>query len=288
MECEAKQIPEGINTTQEHPLKEFLLLLTGIGAVIAIAFIILIALSDYLIQYIPLEKEQQWFSASTLPFAVDTSSDEVEPVNRYLLKLVNQLEPSASDSVPYTIHMIDEDAPNAFITPGSHIFVTRGLINLVDSENALAMVIAHEMAHQIHRHPIRSLGRGMIIGMVAMIFTGVDGSEWASQMLTSTFNLGLLAYSREQEREADQTGLKLLVDYYGHSAGSQYFFSKMLSEPDFTQSKLTEYLSTHPNTEERLKYLQQHAVNEDSELTPLPDFIQTFAVEHKTAPEEAS
>ncbi len=279
MEFEAKQIPEGINTSQEHPLKEFFLLLAGIGGIIAIAFMVLIALSDYLIQYIPLEKEQQWFSTSTLPFTTDTDSAEVAPLNSYLLKLVNQLAPSASDSVPYSIQMIDEDEPNAFVTPGGHIFVTRGLINLVNSENALAMVIAHEMAHQIHRHPIRSLGRGMIIGMVAMIFTGVDGSEWASQILTSTFNLGLLAYSREQEREADQTGLKLLVDYYGHSAGSRYFFNKIMSKPEFKQTKLTEYLSTHPNTEERLKYLQQHAVNEDHALTPLPDFIQAFVAQ---------
>jgi beta-barrel assembly-enhancing protease len=277
MEFEAKQIPEGINTSQEHPLKEFFILLTGVAFLVGIVFFILVLLSDYLVQYIPLEKEQQWFSSSTMASFIDqNSSPEELSVNEYLLKLVNQLDPSTSGSSYYSIQLIDEESPNAFITPGGHIFVTSGLFSLVNSENALAMVIAHEMAHQIHRHPIKSLGRGMVIGMVAMIFTGIDGSEWASQMLANTFNLGLLAYSRDQEREADQTGLQLLVDYYGHSAGSQYFFTQMMQNSEHKQSKLSEYLSTHPNIEDRLKYLEQHAVNENAELTPLPEFINKY------------
>ncbi len=277
MEFEAKQIPEGINTSQEHPLKEFFILLTGVAFLVGIVFFILVLLSDYLVRYIPLEKEQQWFSSSTMAsFSDQNTSPEELSVNEYLLKLVNQLDPATSGSSYYSIQLIHEESPNAFITPGGHIFVTRGLLSLVNSENALAMVIAHEMAHQIHRHPIKSLGRGMVIGMVAMIFTGIDGSEWASQMLTNTFNLGLLAYSRDQEREADQTGLQLLVDYYGHSAGSQYFFTQMMQNSEHQQSKLSEYLSTHPNIEDRLKYLEQHAVNENAELTPLPEFINKY------------
>ncbi len=284
MEFEAKQIPEGINTSQEHPLKEFIILLAGVATLLAIAFFILMLLSDYLVQYIPLEKEQQWFSSSTMSsFIKQTSTPEERSVNEYLLKLVNQLDPTPSDPSHYSIQLIVEESPNAFITPGGHIFVTSGLLSLVNSENALAMVIAHEMAHQIHRHPIRSLGRGMVIGMVAMIFTGVDGSEWTSQMLVNSFNLGLLAYSRDQEREADESGLKLLVDYYGHSAGSRYFFAKLMKHKEYKQSKLAEYISTHPNTEDRLKYLEQHAVNEDAELIPLPDFINEYiSQDHST------
>jgi beta-barrel assembly-enhancing protease len=286
MEFEAKQIPEGINTTQEHPLKEFIFLLAGVGVLLAVAFFILMLLSDYLVQYIPLEKEQQWFSSSTMSsFIEQSSSPEEKSVNEYLLKLVNQLDPTSGNPSHYSIQLIDEKSPNAFITPGGHIFVTSGLLNLVNSENALAMVIAHEMAHQIHRHPIRSLGRGMVIAMVAMIFTGVDGSEWASQILANTFNLGLLAYSREQEREADSTGLKLLVDYYGHSAGSRYFFSHMMQHEEKKQSKLSEYLSTHPNTEDRLSYLEHHAVNENARLTPLPDFIIKYVSQHHSVTE---
>jgi predicted Zn-dependent protease len=70
-------------------------------------------------------------------------------------------------------------------------------------------------------------------------------------------NLEPLAYSREQEREADQTGLELLVDVFltGNAAPGEY-----------RQSKLSEYLSTHPNTGDRLSYLQRHAVKEDSEM----------------------
>lgn len=283
MEFEAKQIPEGINTTKEHPLKEFFILLSGVSAIFAAVFFILILMSDYLVQFIPLEKEQQWFSENSFSFITQEPivEDETE-INNYLLKLVQQLNPAPDHSSDFTIQLIESEVPNAFITPGGHIFVTTELLKLVNSENSLSMVIAHEMAHQIHRHPIRSMGRGIVIGMALMIFTGLDGDNWASEIIADSFNLGLLAYSREQEREADKTGLKLLVDHYGHATGSSYFFAQILQQEDNPLSTLGEYMSTHPDTLDRLNYLQQFETDQNAELTPLPDFIAAFVRAYST------
>jgi predicted Zn-dependent protease len=277
MKYVAKQIPEGINTSPEHPLKELFLLLSGAGVLLVIVFLILMLLSDLLVRYIPEQTERQWFSESRLSFLQQESSlDTAIAVDHDLARLVKQLNPPESDPARYSIRLIESDTPNAFITPGGHIFVTTELLHLVHSENALSMVIAHEMAHQIHRHPIRSMGRGVVIAVALMIFTGIDGSEWVTEVLANSINLGLLAYSRDQEREADRTGLQLLTAYYGHASGSSDFFSHMKQQQSVSQSGLSEYFSTHPNTDQRLLLLQQHEAKEPAELTPLPDSIRHF------------
>lgn len=274
MKFVAKQIPEGINTSPDHPLRELFILMLGAVFFLAIAFIILMLLSDFLVRYIPVETERQWFSESRLPFFErDTPAEEIIQAEQYLAQLVEQLNPSPTESAQFTIRLMESDVPNAFITPGGHIFVTTELLKFVNSENALSMVLAHEMAHQIHRHPIRSMGRGIVIAVALMIFTGVDGSEWVSEILAESINLGLLAHSREQEREADTTGLQLLTDYYGHSGGSSYFFAQLNQHEQFQQTGLSEYLSTHPNTDERLAYLQQYE-SDSEELIPLPVVVR--------------
>jgi predicted Zn-dependent protease len=274
MKFVAKQIPEGINTSQEHPLKELFILLIGVAVVLGSIVLVLLLVADSLVRFIPLETEREWFSTSRLSVLMqENPSNEALEVEKYLTQLVENLAPAAFDPNQFTIQVVDSDLPNAFITPGGHIFVTTELFRHVNSENALSMVIAHEMAHQIHRHPIRSMGRGIVIAVALMMFTGVDGSEWVTQLLSQSVNLGLLSFSREQEREADATGLKLLSDYYGHAAGSSYFFAQLNQNSEFRQTGLKEYLSTHPNTDERLAYLKQHDVD-NTALIFLPGSIR--------------
>lgn len=280
MKYEPKQIPEGINTSQENPLKELFILLAGAGILLTAAFIILVSLSDFFVRFIPVEIEQQWFSASRFDFIQQPEpTREVEEVERYLNQLLGQLHKSQlnqwqPDAQQFTIQLVSSDVPNAFITPGSHIFVTTELLRYVNTENALSMVIAHEMAHQFHRHPLRSMGRGIVIAMAFMMFAGVDGSEWVNTILADSINLGLLAYSRQQEREADETGLKLLTGYYGHSAGSSYFFKQLTQNQDFQQTGVQKYLSTHPNTEERIAYLSEFEPEHHTDSVPLPRSIE--------------
>lgn len=258
MKFEAKQIPEGINTSPDHPLKELFILLSGVAALLLVTFVVLMLLSDFLVRFIPLQTEQQWFSPSRLDFISRAEpTPEVENVERYLGELVAKLKSPKDKDIHYSIRLMDSDVPNAFITPGGHIFVTTELLRHVNTENALSMVIAHEMAHQVHRHPIRSMGRGIVIAVALMMLTGVDGSDWVMDILAESINLGLLAYSREQEREADQTGINMLIGHYGHSAGSDYFFEQLIKLELDQHKGVSEYMSTHPDTQERIFFLQQ-------------------------------
>lgn len=277
MKFEPRQIPEGINTSAQHPLKELFILVTGAGLILGVIVLVLVMLSDHLIRFIPPDVERQWFTESRLSFLKDVNPTETEvKVERYLASLVDNLTPHQSAPQSYTIRLIDSNGPNAFITPGGHIFVTRGLLRHVNSENALSMVIAHEMAHQMHRHPIRSMGRGVVVAVAMMMFTGVDGSEWVTQILSKSINLGLLSFSRQQEREADASGVRLLKQYYGHAEGASYFFSQLNRDSTLRQTGLTEYLSTHPNTDDRLAFLEQFESGDTEKLIPLPHSIQVL------------
>ena len=73
MDYEPKIIPEGINTSTEHPLREFFVLVSGIALVIVIVTAVLALSTDYLIQFIPLDKEHEWFSKE---LATDANSPE--------------------------------------------------------------------------------------------------------------------------------------------------------------------------------------------------------------------
>lgn len=279
MQYEAKTIPEGINTSEQHPLREFFVLVAGLGGLI-LAIIFVLALSaDYLVQYIPLEKENEWFSSDFTAKYTKEADAEPDPViakiDDYLMGLVNQLKDDTHADYRFTIRLLDDETPNAFVMPGGHIVITRGLLKTVTSENALAMVIGHEMGHQYHRHPIRSAGRGIVIVLALLVISGSESGDIAQSFIGNTAGLANLAYSRDQERTADQTGVEMLTQFYGHAQGASEFFEKIRSQPDY-KSGPPIFLSTHPGTEERIDFLREFENKKQGDLTALPDYITEY------------
>ena len=219
MKYEAKIIPEGINTTDEHPLKELLLLVGGAFAAVALLIILLAYLSDFLIGFITPEMESNWFGSQSFDLgqfeSVLKTSDESEVSYKdteiYIASLIQQLKSESHQEFQFTVNVYDDDSPNAFIVPGGHIFISTALFSYVESENGLAMVLAHEMAHQFERHPIRSLGRGVLIGIALTTILGNDTSQWLSDLFFETATIGQMAFSREQERDADRIAVDSLI-----------------------------------------------------------------------------
>ena len=122
----------------------------------------------------------------------------------------------------YYVNILDTDEINAFATPGGHIFITRGLIALADSEDALAGVIAHEIAHIQLQHGIKSIRNSRwtqawttTATSALGITTGINLNELLGifdvsidEIVTTMVSNG---YSREQEMEADATALSLMA-----------------------------------------------------------------------------
>ena len=272
MEFEPREIPEGINTSREHPLREFAVLVSGIAAVIVLVTGLLIVSADFLIGFIPVEQENSWFSSDSM---VDESgrdskieSNSEAEVERYLQNLITQLQDESRPDFRFNVNLIESETPNAFVLPGGNIAVTSGLLRRVESENGLAMVLAHEMAHQYYRHPLRALGRGVVVSLALMVITGFGDGALADSFVAGAVTLTQLSFSREQEREADELGVELLIRHYGHARGAGEFFEAVKLLPD-AESDMPNFLSTHPGIDERLGSLRARAAEFDGDRTPL-------------------
>ncbi|MGL4666401.1 MAG: M48 family metallopeptidase, partial [Saezia sp.] len=141
---------------------------------------------------------------------------------------------------------------NAFATLGGHIIINKGAIDNVTSENALAMVLAHEVAHVKNRDPLTGMGTSALFSLVLAIVTGSDSG------LTIIGNLTELSFSRQQESDADKDALIALRSYYGHTKGSDEFFSRILEK--YGPADPLAFLSSHPDTENRLHVIRQDQV----------------------------
>ena len=276
MKYEAKIIPEGINTSKHNPLRELVLLTSASLAVILLVILLLTLLTDYLVSFIPPETENRWFGSEQIDY--DSSSLERPEAGKfrrseqYLMVLVIQLRQKEYENFQFSVTIIEDEHANAFVVPGGHIFITTGLFDYIDSENGLAMVLSHEMAHQYRRHPLRSMGRGVIIGLALTAILGNDAGEWIQNFLFEAVTIGQLAFSREQEREADSIAVQSLIKRYGHLQGATEFFEKIKNTKNL-RSSLPIFYQSHPGTEERINFITQFEGQQNSSRKKLPDFM---------------
>ena len=183
-------------------------------------------------------------------------------VNDVGQKVVSVLPPQP---FTYRFYVIKEDSYNAFASPAGHIFINSGLIEAMEHEEELAGVIAHEIAHVSLRHISKKIGRSKKIGMVTLagVIAGVllgsgGAAEAASAVTMGTLAAGqsvALAYSRDDESEADQIGLEYLNRAGYSSKGLLTVLNKMRSRQWFTSEQIPTYLQTHPASEARMVYI---------------------------------
>ena len=190
-------------------------------------------------------------------------------------QLAQQIE--LPEDMQFTIHYDDSSTENAYATLGGNIYIYQGLLDLLPNENAVAMVIAHEMAHVYHRHPIIAMGRGVVIGLLLATISGLSSDMFVGQVVNDAGVLTLLTFNRDQEREADRTALAMLEKHYGHIKGADELF-ELLHNRQSDEDNPPLFLSTHPLTEERIVNIEKYANKKGwattGETTPLPDFIQ--------------
>ena len=270
MDYSNPQIPEGINSSKGHPLKEFILLTVGIFGTLAIALFILGVLADKLAHYLPysIEQDSELFVMGT--------DDKNKPIVNYLQNLADKISTTQDlpENMEIKIHYADEDVINAYATLGGNVVLFRGLLEKIPNENALTMVMAHEIAHIKHRHPIRNFGSGVVIGLVATLISGSLGDNITGRAIGTTSAITSFSFSRDHEIEADETAIQSVRSLYGHLAGASDLFAifKEREGLDLTP----EILSTHPETESRLRRIEQHSGQNNNKTTPLPEEFKNW------------
>ena len=147
----------------------------------------------------------------------------------------------------YSIEVVESKDINAFATLGRRIVVNTELIKTVNSESALAMVLAHELGHLERKHLIKSLISQNSSALIKhYIFKD-------NRIVSAISYAGGLHYSRETEKDADMFGINLVNKLYCNVPGKLEFFEKMSKLEN--AGKLQEYFSTHPLSASRLEYL---------------------------------
>lgn len=184
-----------------------------------------------------------------------------------IAKYINELGKSMIKSIPpqpftYHFYVIEEDVYNAFATPAGHVFFNSGLIAAFQKEEELAGVMAHEIAHVTNRHISQKIERSKkmqlatLAGMAAGALLGLGGAGALAQgvMIGSAAagQSAMLAYSRENEFEADETGLVILTKSGFGAEGLLSGLKIIRSKQWFGSEQFPTYLSTHPASEERI------------------------------------
>ncbi len=269
MEYSNPEIPEGINTTKEHPLKEFAILSGGIIGGLILIVLLLTLLAEALTPHIPFTMEQELAENF-----VDESANDSD-TNQYIQSLVDNIseEMELPDDMQITLHYVEDDIQNAFATLGGHIYIHRGMLELMPNENALSMVIAHEIAHIKHRHPVMAMGRGVVIGLFLAAIAGVSGDRLVGSLVNNAGVITILSFSREQEREADHSALIAVQKYYGHVSGANDLFKALLDLEESKLFQMPKFLGTHPLSSERISAIEKQARKNDwlttAKTTPL-------------------
>ena len=202
---------------------------------------------------------------------LQASKVQVETYLQQLVADISKLQQIPEDE-PVTLHYIDSDVVNAFATLGNHVFVFTGLLEKLPNENALFMVLSHEVAHLKHKDPIRALGRGITLSFLLSVIGGVTDGNAIGQHFGQAGLLTALSFNRDQERAADLTGLETLTNYYGHSKGATEFFEFILAELNAGSSY--EIFNSHPLTEDRIQTLLANSQITNQPTKPLPEFVQ--------------
>ena len=156
--------------------------------------------------------------------------------------------------------LIKSEDVNAFCMPGGKIVVYEGLLPLVSSEDELAVVIGHEVAHAVAKHSNERMSQGLLAQYGSSILDAALSTKSAAmQTIGSTvFGLGaqlgvMLPYSRQHEYEADYMGL-VFMTMAGYNPNSAVTFWQKMSAGGGNTS---DFMSTHPSDSKRIAEIQR-------------------------------
>lgn len=164
----------------------------------------------------------------------------------------NNLLSSYTDK-PYTYTVVRSDMANAFVLPGNHVFLMTGLFRYVKDEDELAMILGHEVAHNLARHVGEKISGSIMVNMIARLSLLIDPSGLIFTLLLPAASVFReLPNSRTQEMEADQIGLQLAADACYDPRAAKRVFAAMKNGDEHGAVAPPEFLSTHPSHDTRI------------------------------------
>ncbi len=164
-------------------------------------------------------------------------------------KFIGQLD--LDESYPIQATVVESEELNAFALPGGQIFIYTGILKQMNSYEELVALLGHEISHVNNRHSLKSIFRSAAAGFILSSVMG-DASGMSSAVLSQINEFKQLNYSRELETEADNKGYEIMLENKTNPQGMVDLL-KLLKKAGGEQPALMKYLSTHPDTDSRIK-----------------------------------
>ena len=201
-----------------------------------------------------------------------------EAANAYLRRIGKSLIPRDLElqKVTWQFRALRDPQPNAFALPNGTVYVTTGLMSLLDNESQLAAIIAHELTHVMRRHTylsnrsnrkkfltinvataIGAVSPLSVVGAVIMAVTAV-----APFIVMAT----MYGYSRDLEREADLKGIDMMIS--AEYPPEEMVNVMKLLDKDIEGENIRLFYNDHPSLDERIKYLSGYLGKRADTVTP--------------------
>jgi len=199
-------------------------------------------------------------------------------VNEIGEKIVQASEAKDTE-YPFEFHLLaDTQTINAFALPGGQVFITRALLNLLDTEGEVAGVLGHEIGHVVGRHSAEQIAKSQLIeGLAGAAGVGLydpqnPQSATAAQMAMIVGSMINMKYGRDDELQSDRLGVEFLAEA-GYDPRAMIKVMEIL-ESASDGARQPEFMSTHPNPGNRIEEIQQ----EIDKVFPngVPDGLQSM------------
>lgn len=175
-------------------------------------------------------------------------------LQRITNNILNSGKVTHKNDFAWKVRIINQDVLNAFCTPGGYIYVYTGIIKYLDHEDDLAGVMGHEIAHADLRHSTKSMTREYGLQTLFDILLGKDKGK----LIRIASGLKSLQNSRCHESEADDYSVQYLQPTQYRCNGAASFFEKISADGG---SRSPEFLSTHPNPDNRVASINTRATS---------------------------
>jgi Zn-dependent protease with chaperone function len=164
---------------------------------------------------------------------------------------------SELEDLKFYFKILKKEGPNAFSIPGGYVYITFDLLDYIQSDDELAGILAHEIAHIIHNHALkqtRDNTKFTLLTILGVLLTGEPDVAVLGKLTTITF---LNQYSRKYEEEADLSAVELMLKAGYNPVGFLTYMERLYGREMFKPSIDLGIYQTHPDTINRVNYIKE-------------------------------
>jgi predicted Zn-dependent protease len=164
---------------------------------------------------------------------------------------------SQRTNLDYTFRLLDTPMVNAFALPGGYLYVTRGILAYMNSEDEISGVVGHEVGHVVGRHSAKQMSKSVVASGFGVLSAVSSVLPTAGALLQAPGQIVLLKYSRDQEEQADLLGVEYSTRLGYDAVQMAGFFESLnrMSEADGQRPPV--FLSTHPDPGDRYERVSE-------------------------------